>query len=151
MDPLTSGLIALLAIVIGGSVYALQQMNERINQLQFSSSSHDASIEDDMTILSNALNELIDEADASRRLSGSDTLLRSQQLIESLTEGSKFEISSFNISLRNLLSLFQESTLEEDMKRLDPIRRELLVNHIQIIQENNVETVSYTHLTLPTN
>ena len=68
MDPLTSGLIALLAIVIGGSVYALQQMNERINQLQFSSSSHDASIEDDMTILSNALNELIDEADASRRL-----------------------------------------------------------------------------------
>ena len=108
MDPLTSGLIALLAIVIGGSVYALQQMNERINQLQFSSSSHDASIEDDMTILSNALNELIDEADASRRLSGSDTLLRSQQLIESLTEGSKFEISSFNISLRNLLSLFQE-------------------------------------------
>ena len=142
MDPLTSGLIALLAIVIGGSVYALQQMNERINQLQFSSSSHDASIEDDMTILSNALNELIDEADASRRLSGSDTLLKSQQLIESLTEGSKFEISSFKISLRNLLSLFQESTLEEDMKRLDPIRRELLVNHIQIIQENNVEMKS---------
>ena len=138
MDPLTSGLIALLAIVIGSSVYALQQMNERINQLQFSSSSHDATIEDDMTILSNALNELIDEADASRRLSGSNTLLRSQQLIESLIEGSKFEISSFNISLRNLLSLFQESTLEEDMKRLDPIRRELLINHIQIIQENNV-------------
>ena len=87
MDPLTSGLIALLAIVIGGSVYALQQMNERINQLQFSSSSHDALIEDDMTVLSNALNDLIDEADASRRLSGSDTLLKSQQLIESLISG----------------------------------------------------------------
>ena len=109
MDPLTSGLIALLAIVIGGSVYALQQMNERINQLQFSSSSNDALIEDDMTVLSNALNDLIDEADASRRLSGSDTLLKSQQLIESLIGGSKFELSSFNISLRNLLSLFQES------------------------------------------
>ena len=108
MDPLTSGLIALLAIVIGGSVYALQQMNERINQLQFSSSSHDALIEDDMTVLSNALNDLIDEADASRRLSGSDTLLKSQQLIESLISGSKFELSKFNISLRNLLSLFQE-------------------------------------------
>ena len=142
MDPLTSGLIALLAIVIGGSVYALQQMNERINQLQFSSSSNDALIEDDMTVLSNALNDLIDEADASRRLSGSDTLLKSQQLIESLISGSKFELSSFNISLRNLLSLFQESTLEEDMKRLDSIRRELLTNHIQIIQENNVEMKS---------
>ena len=142
MDPLTSGLIALLAIVIGGSVYALQQMNERINQLQFSSSSNDALIEDDMTVLSNALNDLIDEADASRRLSGSDTLLKSQQLIESLIGGSKFELSSFNISLRNLLSLFQESTLEEDMKRLDSIRRELLTNHIQIIQENNVEMKS---------
>ena len=142
MDPLTSGLIALLAIVIGGSVYRLQQMNERINQLQFSSSTHDALIEDDMTVLSNAVNELIDEADASRRLSGSDTLLKSQQLIESLIGGSEFEISSFNISLRNLLSSFQESTLEEDMKRLDSVRRELLINHIQIIQENNVEMKS---------
>ena len=37
-------------------------------------------IEDDMSILSNALNDLIDENDASRRLSGSDALLKSQQI-----------------------------------------------------------------------
>ena len=142
MDPLTSGLIALLAIVIGGSVYAFQQMNERINQLQFSSSSNDATIEDDMTVLSNALSDLIDEADASRRLTGSDTLLRSQQLIESLNSGSKFELSSFNISLQSLLSSFQESSLEEDIKRLKSIHRDLLGKHIQIIQKNNVEIES---------
>ena len=139
MDPLTSGLIALLAIVIGGSVYALQQMNERINQLQLSSFSNDAIIEDDMTVLSNALSDLIDEADASRRLMGSDTLLKSQQLIESLNSGSKFELSMFNVSLRSLLSSFQESSLEEDLRRLESIRRDLLSSHIQIIQENNIE------------
>ena len=116
MDPLTSGLIGLLAIVIGGSVYALQQMNERINQLQLSSFSNDAIIEDDMTVLSNALSDLIDEADASRRLMGSDTLLKSQQLIESLNSGSKFELSMFNVSLISLLSSFQESSLEEDLR-----------------------------------
>ena len=139
MDPLTSGLIGLLAIVIGGSVYALQQMNERINQLQLSSFSNDAIIEDDMTVLSNALSDLIDEADASRRLMGSDTLLKSQQLIESLNSGSKFELSTFNVSLRRLLSSFQESSLEEDLRRLESIRRDLLSSHIQIIQENNIE------------
>ena len=139
MDPLTSGLIGLLAIVIGGSVYALQQMNERINQLQLSSFSNDAIIEDDMTVLSNALSDLIDEADASRRLMGSDTLLKSQQLIESLNSGSKFELSMFNVSLRSLLSSFQESSLEEDLRRLESIRRDLLNSHIQIIQENNIE------------
>ena len=87
MEPLTSGLIALLAIVIGGSVYALQQMNERINQLQESSSIHGALIDDDMSILSGALNNLIDEADASRRLTGSNELLKSQHLIESIDAG----------------------------------------------------------------
>ena len=142
MDPLTSGLIGLLAIVIGGSVYALQQMNERINQLQLSSFSNDAIIEDDMTVLSNALSDLIDEADASRRLMGSDTLLKSQQLIESLNSGSKFELSMFNVSLRSLLSSFQESSLEEDLRRLDSVRRDLLSSHIQIIQENNIEIAS---------
>lgn len=139
MDPLTSGLIALLAIVIGGSVYALQQMNERINQLQFSSTSHDALIDDDMALLSNALNDLIDEADASRRLTGSDALLKSQQLIESLNGGQQFELLTFKSSLRNLLSPFQESSLVEDISRLDTIRRELLVNHLQIIQDNEIE------------
>ena len=141
MDPLTSGLIGLLAIVIGGSVYALQQMNERINQLQLSSFSNDAIIEDDMTVLSNALSDLIDEADASRRLMGSDTLLKSQQLIESLNSGSKFELSMFNVSLRSLLSSFQESSLEEDLRRLESIRRDLLSSHIQIIQENNIYVI----------
>ena len=126
----------------GGSVYALQQMNERINQLQLSSFSNDAIIEDDMTVLSNALSDLIDEADASRRLMGSDTLLKSQQLIESLNSGSKFELSMFNVSLRSLLSSFQESSLEEDLRRLDSVRRDLLSSHIQIIQENNIEIAS---------
>ena len=116
MDPLTSGLIALLAIVIGGSVYTLQQMNERINQLQFSSSTHDALIEDDMTVLSNAVNGLIDEADASRRLSGSDTLLKSQQLIESLIGGSEFEISSFEIEDK-----FFEKKVQNFVKKNDLI------------------------------
>jgi len=139
MDPLTSGLIALLALVIGGSVFALQQMNERINQLQFSSSTHDALIDDDMSLLSNALNDLIGEADASRRLTGSDALLKSQQLVESLNDGAKFELSTFSTSLKNLLSLFQESSIEEDISRLDSIRRELLTNHIQIIQDKEIE------------
>ena len=139
MDPLTSGLIALLALVIGGSVFALQQMNERINKLQFSSSTHDALIDDDMSLLSNALNDLIDEADASRRLTGSDALLKSQQLVESLNDGAKFELSTFSTSLKNLLSLFQESSIEEDISRLDSIRRELLTNHIQIIQDKEIE------------
>ncbi len=139
MDPLTSGLIALLALVIGGSVFALQQMNERINKLQFSSSTHDALIDDDMSLLSNALNDLIDEADASRRLTGSDALLKSQQLVESLNDGAKFELSTFSTSLKNLLSLFQESSIEEELSRLDSIRRELLTNHIQIIQDKEIE------------
>ncbi|MDP6856271.1 MAG: tetratricopeptide repeat protein [Candidatus Thalassarchaeaceae archaeon] len=138
MDPLTSGLIALLAIVIGASVYALQQMNERINQLQESSSIHDALIEDDMSTLSGALNNLIDEADASRRLTGSDVLLKSQHLIESLDNGNEFQLSSFNSSLRLLLSSFQETTIETDIARLDSVRREILSNHMRIIQEKDL-------------
>ena len=138
MDPLTSGLIALLSIVIGGSVYALQQMNERINQLQLSSKSHDAIIEDDMSILSNALNDLIDENDASRRLSGSDALLKSQQIIESIDNGVEFEFSTFKSSLSDLLSSFQESSINEDISRLDHVRRTLISNHIRVIQEKNV-------------
>ena len=138
MEPLTSGLIALLAIVIGGSVYALQQMNERINQLQESSSIHGALIDDDMSILSGALNNLIDEADASRRLTGSNELLKSQHLIESIDAGNDFEISNINSSLRFLLSPFQESSIETDIVRLDSVRRELLLNHMRIIQENKI-------------
>ncbi|HJM66522.1 MAG TPA: hypothetical protein QF555_03145, partial [Candidatus Thalassarchaeaceae archaeon] len=138
MEPLTSGLIALLAIVIGGSVYSLQQMNERINQLQESSSIHDALIDDDMSTLSGALNNLIDEADASRRLTGSDVLLKSQHLIESLENGNELQLSTFNSSLRLLLSSFQEVTIETDIARLDSVRRELLSNHMQIIQEKEI-------------
>ena len=138
MEPMTSGLIALLAIVIGGSVYALQQMNERINHLQESSSIHGALIDDDMSILSGALNNLIDEADASRRLTGSNELLKSQHLIESIDAGNNFDLSSINSSLRFLLSPFQESSIETDIVRLDSVRRELLSNHIRIIQENKI-------------
>ncbi len=139
MDPLTSGLIALLAVVIGGSVYVLQQMNDRINQLQLSSSKNDAIIEDDMSVLSNTLSDLIDEADASRRLTGSDCLLKSQHLIESLNNGDKFELSKFNSSLRNLLSQFQESTLDVEIFRLSSIKKKILIDHIHIIQDNEID------------
>ncbi|HIH84067.1 MAG TPA: tetratricopeptide repeat protein [Candidatus Thalassarchaeaceae archaeon] len=127
MEPLTSALIALLAFTIGGATYVIQKMNQRLLEMEETSNESSVAIEQDVSILNEALHGLLDETDASRQLDGSNALLRAKRALNTLnpeSDNSASEVASHLIPILDLLLL--EDTISEAYRRLDGNRRDLL-------------------------
>mgnify|MGYP001807395487 FL=1 len=127
MEPLSSALIALLALTIGGATYVIQKMNQRLLEMEGISNESSISIEQDVSILNEALHGLLDDTDASRQLDGSDALLRAKRALNTLDPASDefaSEIATHLIPILDRLHL--EDTVSESYRRLDENRRDLL-------------------------
>ena len=127
MEPLSSILIALLAFTIGGATYVIQKMNKRLLEMEEISNESSTAIEQDVSILNEALHGLLDETDASRQLDGSDALLRAKRALSTLnstSDESASEVASHLIPILDRLLL--EDTVSESYRRLDENRRDIL-------------------------